>query len=98
MNKQQFVAIIDDRLAAIYAAWQQGKDVAPAELFRLEGLIEAACLLEFLTQSQANDLIAAAWRAHCELPLPPLSGQGIQIPSAMRRAPVYPSTSASTSD
>jgi hypothetical protein len=98
MNKEEFAAIIVDRLDAVYTAWQQGKDVAPVVLFRLEGIIESACLLGFLTLPQANELIASAWHKHSELPLPALSEQDIQIPSAMQRAPVYPSTSeASTS-
>jgi hypothetical protein len=93
MDEQQLIVSIESRLQAVFAAYQQGKDVPPCTLFRLEGVIEAACLMGFLTHQQANDLITVAWTAHFGVPVPSLSDGEIVIPTMMHRAPVVPSTS-----
>ena len=92
-DKQAYVAEVERRLLAIFNAYQDNKDVAPAILFRTEGFIEAGCELGLLTQEQAAALIATVWKSVFGQNLPESASKSIHIPVAMQRAPVYPSTS-----
>ena len=89
---QNYIAEVESRLLAIFNAYQSNQDVAPAILFRTEGFIEAGCELGLLTQEQAVDLIAVAWRSVFDQTPPESASKSIHIPVAMQRAPVYPST------
>ena len=61
-------------------------------LFRTEGFIEAACMLGILSQQQARQIIADNWQQVFQQAFPAGMDDGIQIPTHMVRAPVYPST------
>ena len=92
MNAEQYIAVIDDRLNEVYSSYQQGKDVPPVKLYRLEGNIESVCIMGFLSLSQAKEMIKKAWDYHIEAPFPESQNDDIIIPIAMKRAPVVPST------
>lgn len=94
MNNKAFINEVETRLEAVFAAYQGNKDVPPATLFRLEGFIQAGCALGLMTIAEANRLIAKQWQQHIQRPLPALSTTEVMIPTAMQRAPVYPSTSS----
>ena len=93
-------------LAEVHARWQQmfaalqsGGDLPPAQQLRTEGLMEAVILTSELTVEELRgqmaevyysvygrpiaDSFGAQWEAFYPFP---------QIPAAVRRAPVYPST------
>ncbi len=90
---------LDRRWRRMFGALADGGDVPPSQRLRTEGLMEAAVLLELVTE---QDLLTAMDSCYTEVfgramaedfgiewfqfyPFP-------QIPAVMRRAPVYPST------
>lgn len=93
MNKPQFSAAIEARLTALFKAAEQGRDIAPATRFRLEGFIEAGCCLGWVTVAEVNALIVRLWGEYHQTPAPELPDDEVVIPVVMQRAPVYPSTS-----
>ena len=88
------------RWTAMFAALAAGDDAPPALRLRLEGLMEAALLVQAATLEDIEDAMAHCyqqafgrsiiedfgpdWRDFYPFP---------QIPAMGRRAPVYPSTS-----
>lgn len=91
MNRDGCIVQIERRLSEIFTAYAEGRDVAQGQLFRTEGFIEASCSLELLTEAQAQALIVASYEKILKKTFP-LQSAGIQIPVAMQRAPVYPSS------
>jgi hypothetical protein len=91
VNQNDFIQRVEQRLRDIFLEYNNGCDVPPARLFRLEGYIEAGRDVGLISQQQACDLICSAWREvlNCELPV--CAENTIQIPAVMQRAPVYPS-------
>lgn len=92
MSGEQLIGVIEDRLKEVYSTYQQGKDVPPVKLYRLEGFIDAVCSAGFLSVNQAKEMIKAAWSDHIDAPFPESPDDEIVIPIAMKRAPVVPST------
>ena len=92
LTQQQFAEAVEARLRAIFSAYAGGEDVAPAQVFRAEGFIEAGCCMGLMTRTQAVELMQTLHRQIIGGDLPALSGDGIHIPFLMKRAPVYPST------
>ena len=92
MADPKLIQEINVRLQAIFTAYHQGKDVAPAVVFQTEGLLQAACLLEFLNLAQAQQLVKDCWVEVFQTECPVLSADKIQIPVNMNRAPVYPTS------
>jgi hypothetical protein len=92
IDQQQFVKQVEKRLLHIFNAYAQGQDVPPAFVFKTEGFMEVGCSMGLVTEQQMQGLMQTLHREifHTELPLS--AGDGLQIPSAMHRAPVYPST------
>ncbi len=90
---------IDRRLADLLAQLAAGLDAPPGQRLRLEGLMEAAVLLEIAAEAELVALLETRYRdafGHSPgedlgedwqsfFPFP-------QIPAMARRAPVYPST------
>ncbi|MFK7830976.1 MAG: hypothetical protein AB8B57_14450 [Congregibacter sp.] len=89
---------IERRLQGLYLRLEEGNDAPPALLLRLEGLLEAAVLLE---SSTSEDLHALMDQVHSSI-----TGESLgarfgrdwqlrypfpQIPASMCRAPVTPS-------
>ncbi len=80
---------IDD----FYRSLQQGRDVSPASQYRLEGLMQAAQLLELASEQQLQRWKQQAYRRHWGEALPEHSlGQPTELLLLMPRAPVWPST------
>ena len=95
----KIITELQRRWSAMYAALEQGEDVAPATGLRTEGMMEAAVLagiaspdeldrqLEDCFRQISGRSLAAAfgdeWRRFHPFP---------ELPLWMRRAPVYPST------
>ncbi len=92
MNKKIFIENVETRLLKIFQAYEQGSDVAPAILFRTEGFIEAGCCLGLVTEQDIEELMQGLHQQVFNTELATYSGTGINIPSLMKRAPVYPST------
>jgi hypothetical protein len=91
-EKNSYITKVESRLSLIFNAYRNNKDIAPAVLFRTEGFIEAGCEMGLITKNQATDLIATAWSRVFEQAMPESNSKLIHIPTAMPRAPVYPST------
>lgn len=92
MKKQQLLNSIEDRLKAIYVSYASGKDVPPATLFRTEGFLEAACFSGFVNEEEIKSLMVLTQKTIFGRALSNGQGVGLTIHSAMKRAPVYPST------
>ena len=92
MNPQPLIDLIKSRLDNIFTAYVQGRDVAPAERFRTEGMMEAICVLKLCSEDEARELLQVCWRKHFEQDLPETPENALRIPVMMKRAPVYPST------
>ena len=104
MNDSQFIQLLESRLLDIFQSFQQGKDVPLATLFRVEGLLEAACFLHVLSQASASKMVSRVYTQVFNAQMPAIDTQidshthtqtdpqRIYIPSQMKRAPVVPST------
>ena len=91
-GKAEFIDEIEAGVMAIFTAYAQNSSVPPATVFRLEGFIEAACILGILTEQEAKKMIQSAWKIVFADPFPDSATTSIMIPAMMQRAPVYPST------
>ena len=92
MNKQQFNIEVESRLLEVFRAFEQGQDVSPATLFRLEGFIEAGCYLGLSAEDEIKAMMQSLHQQVFSQPMLVPVGRGIEIPTMMKRAPVYPST------
>ena len=93
-SKAVFIDQIESELMAVFTAYAQNNSVPPATVFRLEGFIEAACVLGMLTEDEAKLMIQSAWQAVFTEPFPDSAKKSIMIPTMMQRAPVYPTSGA----
>ncbi|MFT5580266.1 MAG: hypothetical protein ACI9WS_003028 [Paraglaciecola psychrophila] len=92
MSDQPLITVISDRIEDIYRRWAKGEDVPPALVFRTEGFIEAACLIQAVS---AEEVLAVMETLHQQQFKRAMSGCGespIRIHSTMQRAPVFTST------
>lgn len=96
---QRLLQEIEQRLSGLFRRLSEGDDAPPSMVLRLEGLMEAAAILEQATPEALQELINAAhttvngesldirlgadWRRRYPFP---------QLPVIADRAPVYPST------
>ncbi len=95
----RLIETIDQRLAALLSQLAAGLDAPPGQRLRLEGLMEAAVLLDIATEAELQaqlearyleatgrslaDDLGPDWQSFFPFP---------QIPAMARRAPVFPST------
>jgi hypothetical protein len=84
------MGLIDAELNSLFAQLGQDLDIAPAQRFRLEGLLAAAradgAVLDELLQFCRRNA-----PPNCEIRVNP-QRQSLQLDFWQRRAPVYPST------
>ncbi|TNF34954.1 MAG: hypothetical protein EP312_04985 [Gammaproteobacteria bacterium] len=93
MDANGFLQQLDQAIIACLQAMRDGLDVPPATRYRLEGQIEAAIALGFLTADTARQRVDGHYRAVLgEVPLQPEQDGRVRLPLRMRVAPVYPST------
>ncbi len=90
---------IQRRQRMLYRALQAGEDIPPGQLLRLEGMMEAAAISGLAEPAQLQARMAVAYREVFGRSLEQDRGEDWaqfypfpQIPAAMKRAPVYPST------
>ncbi len=91
---------IELRLDALFAQLAEGFDAPPAQRLRLEGLLEAAALLEIASQAELEAVLTDRYFAvFCRSPAEDFGAHWQrlfpfpQIPAMQQRAPVVPSTS-----
>ena len=91
---------IHSRWDAIFCALLDGDDVAPAQLLRTEGMMEAAVLAGVAEEAEVLAALQERYHAACGRSLEDEFGTQWsvlfpfpQLPAFARRAPVYPSTS-----
>jgi len=93
MDANGFLQQLDQAIIACLHAMQDGLDVPPATRYRLEGQVEAAITLGFITAEAAQQRIDAHYLAVLgEVPMQPEQDGRVRLPLRMRVAPVYPST------
>lgn len=92
MTSGQFVNTIEARLLAIFRAYASGEDVPPALIYRTEGFIGAGCSMGLISEQEVQKIMQSLHQQVFKSKFPVMSGGGINIPSLMKRAPVYPST------
>lgn len=92
--KQRFMDSVEERLEAVFAALEQERDVAPADLYGLEGFMAAGIELELVQQSELRDRIVACAQRHFSDEVVEMyrSDPELMLHMRMKRAPVYPST------
>lgn len=91
---------IDRRLSLLYDRLARGHDAPPAMRLRLEGLLEAAKMLELASEGELCARVERRHDEHAAVSLRERCGDDWQrshpfpqIPAYMERAPVSPSTS-----
>lgn len=91
---------LERRWKAMFGQLEAGLDVPPGERLRAEGLMEALAILDPGAESRLQAAMDVAYREVCGRDLAEDFGEDWevfypfpQIPVAMQRAPVYPSTS-----
>ena len=77
---------------AIFSAYSEGKDVPPSQVFQTEGFIQAACFLKIISLVEAQGLIKNSWNKILQIEFPVCEEELFYIPTAMQRAPVFPTT------
>lgn len=85
-------AVLTDRLRQVFAAYQRGEDVSPAQRFRLEGFAEALILSGEISEPEWIALIARLYQEELGQALPESAAGVARVPLLMQRAPVFPST------
>lgn len=90
---EQFPGELQRRLEDFYQALAQYGEVAPGVRFRLEGMLEAALLLQCVSDEELRRLVGDAYRQHMGEPPPALPGnpEPYHLPVRWQRAPVFPS-------
>ncbi|MDP4789622.1 MAG: hypothetical protein NWR64_06500 [Haliea sp.] len=90
---------IEQRLDALFLALAEGLDAPPGRRLRLEGLLEAAALLELASEESLSALLASRYEAAFARPVHADFGEDWQclfpfpqIPAMQHRAPVVPTT------
>lgn len=91
-DKTEFIDEVEAGIVAIFTAYAKNSSVPPATVFRLEGFIQAGCVLGIFTEDEAKQMIQSAWEIVFAQPFPDSATKSIMIPTMMQRAPVYPST------
>lgn len=81
------------RLRNFFEDQAAGLDVAPAELYRLEGLFEAALLLGLYSEAQIKDRLCELAEEYLSVEIAQFYRQDFRLilHMRMREAPVYPS-------
>ncbi|MDO8862634.1 hypothetical protein Q6D67_13065 [Haliea sp. E1-2-M8] len=95
----RLIETIDQRLVALLSQLAAGLDAPPGHRLRLEGLMEAAVLLEIASAAELRALLEGRYREAFGRSLEDDLGEDWlaffpfpQIPAMARRAPVFPST------
>ncbi|MEQ8803180.1 hypothetical protein [Haliea sp.] len=90
---------IDQRLVDLLSRLAAGLDAPPGQRLRLEGLMEAARLVDVATETELRTLLESRYREAFGHSLEDDLGEDWrsffpfpQIPAMARRAPVFPST------
>lgn len=91
-RQQQALQQCEGQLLAIFSELQQGRDVAPATRYRIEGYLAALVAMDVLSEAQAAATIDQAWRQVFTTEPVRDANSPLSIPVVMPRAPVYPST------
>lgn len=94
-SKTEFIDEVEAGVRAIFTAYMKNSSVPPATVFRLEGFIQAGCVLGIFTEDEAKKMIQSAWEVVFAQPFPDSATKSIMIPTMMQRAPVHPSTKVS---
>jgi len=93
------IETIDQRLLALLSQLAAGLDAPPGQRLRLEGLMEAAVLVDIASAAELLALLETRYEEAFGHPLADDLGEHWrsffpfpQIPAMARRAPVFPST------
>lgn len=89
---QQAIDSCERQLLALFTALFEGRDIAPATQYRLEGYLEALVAMGLLSEDEAASLIDRAWREVFNTAPVRGGSSPLSIPVVMQRAPVFPST------
>jgi len=91
---------IETRLMTLFTALAAGDDASPSQVLRLEGLLEAAVLLQISAESDLTLTMQNIYQQAHGRSLEEDAGEQWrqlyrfpQIPAIAKRAPVHPSTS-----
>ncbi|NKI17952.1 hypothetical protein HCU74_11095 [Spongiibacter sp. KMU-166] len=93
MSLEALEQCIASRLQSFFADQAAGLDIAPADLYRLEGLLEASLLLGLYSEDQIRDQLCALAKEHLSMEITEFYRQDYRLilHMHMREAPVYPS-------
>lgn len=91
---KRFMDSVEERLESVFSALEQERDVAPADLYGLEGFMAAGIELELVQQSELRERIIACAQRHFSDEVVELyrNDPELMLHMRMKRAPVYPST------
>ena len=91
INKGTVIKLLKQDLVAIFTAYQQGRDVPPAQRYKWEGLAELALSQALITEADMAQLQQDCYQQVNGQPLAGNMPAGL-VPALMVRAPVKPST------
>ncbi len=95
MSEESVLAELDLRLDAFFIEQYQGGDIPPAELYRLEGMLETIVKLGLRSEQILREKLRERVKKYVDSALLELYQQDTRLilHMAMREAPVYPSRS-----
>lgn len=96
-EREQFWTLLQARLEAFFRDQYEGWDIPPAQLYRLEGVIDAGLSLGLVSQQDVREqllLLAERYLSKADAELY-RQDDDIVLHLRMKTAPVYPSNSSS---
>jgi len=94
---KDFCAQLSEKINCFFSDQQQGLDIPPAELYRLEGFIEAGLLAGFILESEVKQRFIDGAEQYLSTEIADFYRQDYRLILHMRmnEAPVYPSSNTS---
>jgi hypothetical protein len=93
----EYRAELSQKMDQFFSDQQQGLDIPPAQLYRLEGFIEAGLLMAYVTEVEIKNQLISGAEKYLNAKIAAFYQQDFRLILHMRmhEAPVYPSSSAS---